>query len=318
MELLIVLVVFLTVLVFALIIVRRHDHLSRQQVVLGRLSRPIAEGLEESDITRVTRTREREILGNLLSKFQVIRGLEERLWQAGLSLKASDLLALMVVLGLAGGGAAAVWTGVFTLPAIAMGSGAALLPLLYVNWRGQRRLRTFDQQLPEILDLLKASLDAGHTLQRALLAAVEECAEPAAGELRIVLEQNRLGVPLARALEYMLERMPDENLRFLVVAIRIQTEVGSSLAGIIKQLSRTIRDRQRLELKVRMLTAQPRLGAVIGGLMPLILLLVLHFIHPQAVTMLFHDPVGLKITKAAAVLEMAALVVIYRMMRVEY
>ena len=94
--------------------------------------------------------------------------------------------------------------------------------------------------------------------------------------------------------------------------------MGSSLAGIIKQLSRTIRDRQRLELKVRMLTAQPRLGAVIGGLMPLILLLVLHFIHPQAVTMLFHDPVGLKITKAAAVLEMAALVVIYRMMRVEY
>ena len=120
----------------------------------------------------------------------------------------------------------------FTLPAIAMGLGAALLPLLYVAWRGQRRLRTFDQQLPEILDLIKSSLDAGHTLQRALQAAVEEFAEPAAGELRIVLEQNRLGVPLARALEYMLERMPDENLRFLVVAIRSKPKSAAAWRGL--------------------------------------------------------------------------------------
>ncbi len=318
MELLIVLSVFLTVLVLALVLVRRRDHLSRQQLVLDRLSRPWAEDPEDLEITRITRTREREILVNLFSRVQMIRRLEERLWQAGLSLKASDLLALMMVLGVSGTGAAAAWSGEFTFPALAMGVAMALLPLLYVNWRGQRRLRIFDQQLPEILDMLKASLDAGHTLQRALLATVEECADPAAGELRIVLEQNRLGVPLARALEYMLERMPDENLRFLVVAIKIQTDVGSSLAGIINQLARTIRDRQRLEMKVRMLTAQPRLGAAIGGLMPLILLMALHFIHPEAVRMLFHDPAGLKLTKAAAVLELAAFTVIYRMLRMDY
>ena len=248
----------------------------------------------------------------------MIRTLEERLWQAGLNLKASDLLALMIVLGISGTSAAAAWNGEFAFSALAIGIAMASLPLLYVSWRGRRRLRTFDQQLPEILDMLKASLDAGHTLQRALLATVEECADPAAGELRIVVEQNRLGVPLARALEYMLERMPDENLRFLVVAIKIQTEVGSSLAGIINQLARTIRDRQRLEMKVRMLTAQPRLGAVIGGLMPLILLIALRFIHREAVQMLFQDPAGLKLTKAAAGLELAGLTVIYRMIRTDY
>jgi tight adherence protein B len=318
MELMIVLSVFLTVLVLALVIVRRRDHLSRQQMVLDRLSRPWAEDPEQIEITRMSRTREREVLIDLFSRVQMIRRLEERLWQAGLNLKASDLLVLMMVLGVSGAGAIAAWSGGFAFPAIVIGIGMALLPLLYVNWRGQRRLKTFDQQLPEILDMLKASLDAGHTLQRALIATVEECADPAAGEFRIVLEQNRLGVPLARALEYMLQRMPDENLRFLVVAIKIQTDVGSSLAGIISQLARTIRDRQRLEMKIRMLTAQPRLGAAIGGLMPVVLLIALHFIHPQALQMLFHDPAGIRLTKAAAVLEMAAFTAIYRMTRMDY
>jgi tight adherence protein B len=165
---------------------------------------------------------------------------------------------------------------------------------------------SFDQQLPEILDMIKSSLDAGHTLQRALQVTVEEFADPACSEFRIVLEQNRLGVPLARALEYMLARMPDENLRFMVVAVKIQTEVGSSLAGIISQLAKTVRDRQRLEMKVRVLTAQPRLGALIGGLMPVILLIALTFIHPRAVNMLFHDPAGIKILKTATLFEVVS------------
>ena len=313
------LVVFLAIITVASVAVLRHDQFSQRQVVLGRLARPIADDLEDDiDITRRGRAQESARFAKLTSKVRLIQRLEENLWQAGLYVKTSEAVVLIAVVGAAGAAIGAVWGGGFGFPALAAGIVAASLPLLYVGWRKRRRLRAFDQQLPEILDMIKSSLDAGHTLQRALQVAVEEFGDPASTEFRIVLEQNRLGVPLARALEYMLQRIPDENLRFLVVAVKIQTEVGSSLAGIMNQLSRTVRDRQRLEMKVRVLTAQPRISALIGGAMPLILLFGLSFIAPENVRMLFHDPSGLIVAKVAAALEVMAFVVIYRMMRVDY
>jgi tight adherence protein B len=319
MEVVVPLIVFLTVLVLMIVAMRRQDYASQQQMILGRMARPSPELDEiDIDITRDVRTPERSMFSGLFSKLQLIQRLEESLWQAGLYVRASDMILLMLVLGTAAGFAVAVWTGWQTIQSVAAGVAIGASPLAYVAWRKRQRLKAFDKQLPEILDLLKSSLQAGHTLQRALQVTIDEFGEPASSELRIVLEQNRLGVPLARALEYMLQRMPDENLRFLVVAIKIQSDVGSSLAGISGQLARTIRDRQRLEMKVSALTAQPRLSALIGGLMPVLLLIALSFIAPEHNATLFHDPTGFKLVEIAAALEVLALITIARLTRVDY
>jgi tight adherence protein B len=319
MEIILPLIVFLTVLTLMAVVMSRQDYASQQQMILSRMARPSPDDDEmDVDITRETRTRESTRLGVLLSKLQLIQRLEESLWQAGLYVKASDMMLLMLVLGVAGGVAVAVWSGWQTFESVAAGVILGGSPLLYVAWRKRQRLKAFDKQLPEILDLLKSSLNAGHTLQRALQVTVDEFGEPASSELRIVLEQNRLGVPLARALEYMLQRVPDENLRFLVVAVKIQSDVGSSLAGISGHLARTIRDRQRMEMKVRALTAQPRASALIGGLMPVFLVFALSFIAPEHNAILFHDPTGIRITEIAAALEVMALIVISRLTRVDY
>lgn len=313
------LIVFLTLVTLAAMLVSRHDQASQQQMILSRMLPPSSEDLEEEiDIKRAGRGQESAFFGRVISKIRLIQRLEETLWQAGLYIKASDALALMLVLGVAGGAAVVVWSGGLNFSAYVTALLVASLPLIYVLWRKHRRMREFDQQLPEILDMIKSSLDAGHTLQRALQVTVEEFADPASSEIRIVLEQNRLGVPLARSLEYMLQRMPDENLRFLVVAVKIQTEVGSSLAGIVSQLAKTIRDRQRLEMKIRVLTAQPRISGIAAGLMPFVILVGMSFINPESVHMLFHDPTGILLTKVAAVLELLAFLTAYRMMRVEY
>src|SRR5579863_4982697 len=140
MEVLLPLTVFAAVLMFAIAMVRRRDHLSSQQMVLSRMSRPAAEDLEGIDITRQVRTKESALLGNLLSKISLIRRLEENLWQAGLFIKASDALALMLVLGVAGAAAGAVWFGGFGFPSLAAGIATASLPLLYIVWRKRRRL----------------------------------------------------------------------------------------------------------------------------------------------------------------------------------
>jgi len=76
---------------------------------------------------------------------------------------------------------------------------------------------------------MKSSLEAGHSLNRGLQVVVQEFADPLAGEFRTVLEQTRIGLPLPRALEDMLKRVPEEDLRLLVVAVKVQSEVGSSL-----------------------------------------------------------------------------------------
>jgi tight adherence protein B len=319
MEFVLPMIVFLTVLTVLVLMLQRSDYSSQQQIMLSRMMPPSPEeSSTDIDITRATRTRESSLIGNLLARLRLIQRLEESLWQAGIYVKASDMLALMLVLAAAGGIGSAVWNGGASYDAVAEGAILGLSPLLYIGWRKRQRLKAFDKQLPEILELLKSSLNAGHTLQRALQVTIEEFGEPSSSEFRIVLEQNRLGVPLARALEYMLQRVPDENLRFLVVAVKIQAEAGSTLAGIIAQLARTIRDRQRLDLKVRALTAQPRISALIGGLMPVIVLFALHFIAPDHLQLLFHDPAGLKLTKVAVVLEVLALITISRLTRVDY
>jgi tight adherence protein B len=319
MELLTTLIVFMAVLVIGVLLISRHDSRLQLRRLLERIARPALEDeTADGGITRDVAQPKWGLLGSLLARARLVRRFEEILWQAGIYTSPGDVLALAVVLAAGGAAVGAVFGGAEAVPVLLTALGLGLLPLLYILWRRRRRLRAFDRQLPEILDMLKASLEAGHTLQRALQVAVEEFSEPAVGELRIVLEQNSLGVPLDRSLEFMLQRMPDENLRFLVTAVKIQTQAGASLARIIDQLASTVRDRQRVEMKVRVLTAQPKLTGIIAGLMPILLVLGLHFVTPENVSMLFHDPAGVQITKAVAALELIACIIVYRLLRVDY
>ena len=153
-------------------------------------------------------------------------------------------------------------------------------------------MKAFGAQLPFALDLIKSSLEAGHSLQRALQVLVSEFADPLGSEFRTVLEQNRIGLPLPRALEDMLKRVPEDDLRLLVVAVRVQTEVGSSLAQIVGRLSEIVRIRQRLRMQIRALTAQSRLGGMVVGCLPIVVLIIFSLIQPGYTDQLFHDPTG--------------------------
>ena len=172
--------------------------------------------------------------------------------------------------------------------------------------------------MPFALDLIKSSLEAGHSLQRALQVLVSEFADPLGSEFRTVLEQNRIGLPLPRALEDMLKRVPEDDLRLLVVAVRVQTEVGSSLAQIVGRLSEIVRIRQRLRLQIRALTAQSRMGGMVVGALPVVVLRIFSLIQPGYTDRLFHDPTGQKILKFAIGSDLLALITIRRLLRVNY
>jgi len=147
---------------------------------------------------------------------------------------------------------------------------------------------------------------------------VAEFQDPIATEFRSVIEQTRLGLPLPRAMEEMLKRVPDDDLRLLIVAIRVQSEVGSSLALIIERLAEIVRTRQRLGQQVRSLTAQARMSGWVVAALPIIILLAFSVIQPSYTHTLFYEPAGQRLLKIAATLDLLAFLTIRKLLKVKY
>lgn len=252
-----------------------------------------------------------------LPRLDLMRRLEQNMWQAGMYERASSVLLVMAGL-FAAGAAGAMLVFEDTLIALGTGFGMFVLPLIYIRLRRQRRLRAFLAQLPYALDLLKSALEAGHTLQRGMQVVEQEFADPLGGEFRTVVEQARLGLPLNQALADMLQRVPEDDLRLFVVAVKVQSEVGSSLAQIIARLSEIVRTRQRLYSQIRALTAQSRMSGMVVGLLPAVVLGMFAIIQPSYTEMLFYDPTGKLILKIAMGLDLGAFLLIRRILKVNF
>jgi tight adherence protein B len=283
--------------------------------VLRRMSRPIGD-VEDVDITRKRKPEEHSVFSTLI-QINLLRSLEEMMWQAGLYMRVSEMVLIICMLFAAGALLGELfWRGTFF--ALATGAGLGMLPIMYIRFRRTRRIRAFVAQMPFALDLMKSSLEAGHSLNRGLQVVVQEFPDPLGGEFRTVLEQTRIGLPLPRALEDMLKRVPEEDLRLLVVAVKVQSEVGSSLALIVGRLAEIVRTRQRLRLQINALTAQSRLGGLIVALLPVVVLGMFSLINRDYANALFFDPTGVKILKIAAVLDLFAFITIRRLLRMDF
>jgi len=259
----------------------------------------------------------REELLDVIYRINFLNRLEERMWQAGLYMRVSEMLLLIVMMFGVG-----FSLGEFILHdllmTLAVAFGMSALPLFYIRFRRKRRMREFTLQLPSALDLIKSSIEAGHSLLRGMQVLVQEFAEPLGGEFRTVLEQSRLGMPLTRALEEMLKRVPDDDLRLLVVAIKVQSEVGSSLAQIIRRLCEIVRTRQRLQQQIRTMTAQSRMSGLVVGLLPAAVLAIFSLVQPGYAQVLFYDHTGILALKLAIGLDLLALFTIRKILRVDF
>jgi len=202
--------------------------------------------------------------------------------------------------------------------ALLFGLAASTLPVFYARRKSKQRLKLLGEQLPYLIDLLKSALESGHTMLRALQMAGQNLPEPISSELRLIVEQVQLGMTLPLALEAMYQRAPVEELAFLVAAVRVQTDVGNSLAEVFQHVSEGMRNRQRAEHQLRALTAQSRASAVIVTLLPFIVLGAFSLINPDYSRPLFHNHYGQKMLEAAIVLDIVAYFVMRKIARVNY
>ena len=166
-------------------------------------------------------------------------------------------------------------------------------PYLYLSFRGSRRTAAFLAQMPDTLQLLSGSLSAGYSLPQAIDAVVREGAQPISGEFSRAIVESRLGVPIEDALETVARRMASKDFEWVVMAIRIQREVGGNLAELLTTVANTMRERERVRRQVKVLSAEGRLSAwVLGGLPPLFGMYLL-LVRPTYIKPLFTDPIGI-------------------------
>ena len=228
-----------------------------------------------------------------LGKTRVWLRLARLIERADLQLKTAELFYMSagscVVLGLLA--TAAGSSGLLSLASLVIG---ALIPLAFVWYKAHRRLAAFENQLPDLLIGVAASLKAGHSFKQALQAIVDEGIEPAGKEFRRVLTETRLGRPLDDALNDMAERVGSSNLSFIVTAVAVQTQVGGSLASLFDMVADTVRNRQQFARKIKALTAMGRMSAYVLIGLPFFLCGALTLLNPSYMAPLFQTSAGHK------------------------
>ena len=232
--------------------------------------------------------------------------LERKLDAADLKLKAQEfvvfyaagLLLLVLGVGIAGG----------ALLALAAGIIGALLPIAVLNQLAERRRGAFTRQLPDALQLLASSLRAGYSLVQGLEAVASEIDDPMGRELRRAVLETRLGRDLEVALDDTARRMNSPDFDWVVIAIRIQREVGGNLAELLTSVAETMVSRERLRREVSSLTAEGKLSAIIVGALPFGLGGVLMVTNPGYLGPLIASTTGKAMILGAVVLTCAGFV----------
>jgi tight adherence protein B len=193
----------------------------------------------------------------------------ERLEGAGMALKAPEWLLLHIGIAFASGLLGLLLSAGKPVAMILFLVLGAIAPWVYLVLKRSRRLKAFDSGLADTLQLMSGSLSAGLSLAQSLDTIVREGQEPITSEFKRVIVESRLGVGLEDALEGVAERMQSTDFKWVVMAIRIQREVGGNLAELLNNVAATLREREFLRRHVRALSAEGRLSAwILGGLPP--------------------------------------------------
>jgi tight adherence protein B len=263
----------------------------RQSVVEDRLGEIVKAGQIAPPVKPKTQEKRPGVLSEMLSQAVAQRGFAENikrdLARADLKLNVGEYMMLHVVTVFGGGAFGWVLGGglqaplgvvtmVFTIGGMILG---IFVPRIYVGMQQGNRLKAFDGQLGDMLNLVVNGLRAGYSVMQALEAVSKELPPPISVEFKRLVQEMQLGIPMEAALANLTRRIPSKDLDFVVTAINVQREVGGNLAEILDSISYTIRERVRIKGEIATLTAQGMMtGYVISGL-PIALALFLYLVN---------------------------------------
>lgn len=193
----------------------------------------------------------------------------------------------------------------------------AFLPRQLLRYLRRRRLDALELQLPDTLLMLAGGMKAGVSLTQAIHQLVLESRPPASQEFDMVLREQRLGVSLDVALENLNARVPLQSITLTVSAMRIAAETGGQLAETLERASQTLRTKLAMEGKIRALTSQGKLQAIVVGALPLVLMYALNKLEPQAMNLMFTTHTGYATLAVIALLEFFGVLIIRKIVAID-
>ena len=237
-------------------------------------------------------------LNRKLLSYELTPRVQTLIYQADLKWTAGGMLA-GCALCFVSIGYLAYWRTDSVLIALAAGALASGMPYFWARHKRGKRLDKFQEGLPEALDLMVNALRAGHSLIAAMGSVARECADPIGCEFKACFEEQNYGLEMKTALDNMINRVPLQDLRIVATAIMIQRESGGNLAEVLDKTSHVIRERFRLKRQVGVHTAQGRMTGWVLSLLPVILGTALYFVNPDMMSMLWKNPMGIKMLEAS-------------------
>lgn len=223
------------------------------------------------------------------------------------------LVAASLMMLLAGGAQFLVFVALCAAAAVV----GFLFPQLVLRFLAAHRAKKFERVLPDVLTLVATSLRSGFGLPQALDAVARDAAEPAAKEFSRALAETRIGTDVPDALDHMADRMDSTSLRWAVMAIRIQREVGGNLADTLRTTAATLREREMLHRMVKALSAEGRLSAYILIALPVGIFLYLFASNREYVAVLWTDPLGMVMLAFGVVLLVVGVFWMRKVVRIE-
>ena len=236
--------------------------------------------------------------------------------QSGASTTPSAIIVISLGLAAVAAFCASVLVRLWFVPIVAGLAGLAA-PFAWLGYRRSSRLKKFEEQFPEGLDLMSRAIRAGHAFQTALGMVADEVPAPVGTEFKKTFDRQNFGLPVGDAMNEMADRIPILDVRFFVTAVAIQRETGGNLAEILDNLAQVVRERFKIRRQVRVHTAHGRFTGYVLLALPAALAVALSFIAPDQMKLLFNDHMGQMMLVGAMVLQTIGFVWIRQVIKIE-
>lgn len=285
-----------------------------QQVLAGRLrelrARTGSRTKGSSDLLRREQRGSLAYLGDFVGWIAALRRLQTYIDQANLKSRAAEVAALCVLISIG----SYFLLGLFGMPPgilrVLFTVGFGALPILYIRRKRNRRIKKFEENFPDAIDLFTRSMKAGHTIHSGLETISQETLDPVRMEFRKVVEELALGAPIEDALRSLGQRIPIVDLKFFVTGLILQRQTGANMMQVLENLALLVRERLNLAAKMKAATAQQRFSAGLLCTMPVVVGLGFWVLKPEYIRLLYTDETGIKFLTYAIISEIVGILII--------
>jgi tight adherence protein B len=255
-------------------------------------------------------------LGDLVTWVGVLRRLQEIIRQANLKYRAADVLGISLALAAMTFVVLTLFGGMLFLRLL-IALSAGIVPLVYILRVRNQRLRKFEEQLPDAIDLFTRTMRAGHNIHSGLETIASETSDPVRMEFKKLMEELGLGSQVEPALHELGRRVPLIDLKFFITSLILQRQTGANMVAVLENLSTLVRERLNMAAKMKAHTAQQRFSAGLLCALPFVVGLGFWILKPEYIRLLWTDPVGSKFLTYAICSEIVGILIVRKIANIK-